>query len=111
MTKNEFKMRALLALCNGKVTLCSTEFDGMLRAADHLADSAETIVNFDADDAPEGTTKKLLHDLCAAVEELTCPDWKMDRLNDLMLDIRNSLSNLDDSVAKLTEDDEELDEE
>ena len=62
---------------------------------------------FDDDDAPEGTTKKLLYDLCAAVEELTSPDGKMDRLNDLMLDIRNSLSNLDDSVAKLTEDDEE----
>ena len=41
------------------------------------------------------------------MEELTSPDGKMDRLNDLMLDIRNSLSNLDDSVAKLTEDDEE----
>lgn len=107
MTKNEFKTRALLALCTGKVTLCSTEFDGMLRAAEHLANSAESIVHFDEDDAPEGTTKKLLYDLCAAVEELTCPDGKMDRLNDLMLDIRNSLSNLDDSVAKLMEEDEE----
>lgn len=107
MTKNEFKMRALLALCNGKVTLSSTEFDAMLRAAEHLANSAESIVHFDYNDAPEGTTKKLLYDLCAAVEELTCPDGKMDILNDRLLDIRNSLSNLDDSVAKLTEDDEE----
>ena len=37
MTKNEFKMRALLALCNGKVTLSSTEFDGMLKAAEVMA--------------------------------------------------------------------------
>lgn len=109
MTKNEFKMRALLALCNGQRTLSSIEIDAMMRAAEHLADSAETIVHFDQDDAPEGTTKKLLYDMCAAVEELTCPDGKMDRLNDLMLDIRNSLSNLDDSVAKLMEEDEEPD--
>ena len=107
MTKNEFKLRALLALCNGKVTLCSTEFDGMIRAAEHLANSAESIAHFDEDDAPEGTTKKLLYDLCAAVEELTCPDGKMDVLNDRLLDIRNSLSGLEDSVAKLTEDDED----
>jgi hypothetical protein len=107
MTKNEFKMRALLALCNGKVTLCSTEFDAMLRAAEHLANSAESIVHFDEDDAPEGTTKKLLYDLCAAVEELTCPDGKMDILNDRLLDMRNSLSVVEEYVAKLPKDDED----
>ena len=113
MTKNEFKMRALLALCNGKVTLSSTEIDALMRAAEHLANSAEGIVHFDEDDAPEGTTKKLLYDLCAAVEELTCPDGKMDILNDRLLDMRNSLSNLDDSVSKITEEyeDDEYDEE
>lgn len=111
MTKNEFKTRALLALCKGQRTLSSTEINVMMKSALDLADSAESIAHFDEDDAPEGTTKKLLYDLCAAVEELTCPDGKMDRLNDLMLDIRNSLSNLDDSVSKLTEDDEDLDEE
>lgn len=109
MTKNEFKMRALLALCNGRVTLCSTEFDGMLRAAEHLANSAESIVHFDEDDAPDGTTKKLLYDLCAAVEELTNPDGKMDVLNDRLLDIRNSLNGVEEAVAKLTEDDEDYD--
>ena len=62
---------------------------------------------FDEDDAPEGTTKKLLYDLCSAVEELTCPDGKMDILNDRLLDMRNSLSGLDDSFAKLTADEED----
>ena len=52
MTKNEFKMRALLALCNGRVTLNSTEIDGMLRAAEDLATSAVSIVHFDYDDEP-----------------------------------------------------------
>ena len=107
MTKNEFKMRALLALCNGKVTLSATEIDGMLQASEDLANRAKSIVHFDYNDEPEGSTKKLLYDMCAAVEEFTCPDGKMDILNDRLLDMRNSLSNLDNSVAKLTEDDEE----
>lgn len=112
MTKNEFKMRALLALCNGQVTLSATEIDGMLQASEDLANRAKGIVHFDEDDEPVETPRRLLYDLCAAVEEFTCPDGKMDRLNDLMLDIRNSLGGLNDSFAKLTgadEEDEEMD--
>lgn len=107
MTKNEFKMRALLALCNGRVTLNSTEIDGMLRAAEDLATSAVSIVHFDYDDEPVETPRRLLYDLCAAVEELTSPDGKMDVLSDRLLDVRNSIDGLDDSLSKLAEDDEE----
>lgn len=104
MTKNEFKMRALLAMCIGQVVFSSKDIDAMLRAAEDLANRAKSIVHFDVDDEPVETPRKLLYDLCAAVEELTCPDGKMDILNDRMLDIRNSLSGLDDSFAKLTAD-------
>ena len=77
-------------------------------AADLLKETEEAWRGvFDEDDAPDGTTKKLLYDLCAAVEELTNPDGKMDILNDRMLDIRNSLGGLNETFAKLAEDDEE----
>ena len=86
--------------------------DEVLNDAYALIKEAETAWPgvFDLDDEPEGTTKKLLYDLCAAVEELTSPDGKMDILNDRLLDIRNSLSGLNDSFAKITEDDEDNEE-
>lgn len=86
-------------LCNGRVTLDSTEIDGMLRAAEDLATSAVSIVHFDYDDEPVETPRKLLYDLCAAVEELTSPDGKMDILNDRLLDIRNSINGVEEAVA------------
>lgn len=109
MTRNEFKMRALLAMCSGQVVFSSKDIDAMLRAAEELANRAVSIVHFDYNDEPEGTTKKLLYDLCAAVEELTSPDRKMDILNDRMLNIRNSLGGLNDSFAKLAADEDDED--
>lgn len=127
MTKKEFYLRTIISMSGNpnyvNVRQISHEGDDnecysiifdreeVLEDANLLTEEAEEAWPgvFDEDDAPEGTTKKLLYDLCAAVEELTCPDGKMDRLNDLMLDIRNSLSGLDDSVAKLTEEDEDYD--
>ena len=127
MTKKEFYLRTIISMDGNpnyvNVRQISHEGDDnecysiifdreeVLEDANLLTEEAEEAWPgvFDEDDAPEGTTKKLLYDLCAAVEELTCPDGKMDRLNDRLLDIRNSLSGLDDSVAKLTEEDEDYD--
>lgn len=87
--------------------------DEVLNDAYALIKEAETAWPgvFDLDDEPVGTSKKLLYDLCAAVEELTCPDGKMDILNDRLLDMRNSLSVVEEYVAKLPlpEEDEETD--
>ena len=107
MTKNEFKMRALLAMCSGQVVFSSKDIDAMLQAAEDLANRAVSIVHFDYNDAPDGTTKKLLYDLCAAVEELTSPDGKMDILNDRLLDIRNSIDAVSETITEITEDYEE----
>jgi hypothetical protein len=125
MTKKEFYLRSIISMAGNPnyvgVSQISPEGDDnecysrildrdeVLNDAYALIKEAETAWPgvFDLDDEPEGTTKKLLYDLCAAVEGLTCPDGKMDILNDRLLEIRNSLSNLDDSVAKLTEADEE----
>lgn len=123
MTRREFYLRSIIAMAGNSnyvdVTICPPDEDlneettsRILNKAEILEDAAELLKEtedawhgvFDEDDAPDGTTKKLLYDLCAAVEELTSPDGKMDILNDRMLDIRNSLSGLNDSLAKLTAD-------
>ena len=128
MTKKEFYLRSIISMAGNpnyvNVSQISPEGDDnecysrildrdeVLNDAYALIKEAETAWPgvFDLDDEPEGTTKKLLYDLCAAVEELTSPDGKMDILNDRLLDIRNSLSGLNDSFAKITEDDEDNEE-
>ena len=125
MTKKEFYLRTLISMAGNpsyvNVRQISHEGDdnecySIIFDREEAIEDACVLIEeaeeawpgvFDEDDEPEGTTKKLLYDLCAAVEELTCPDGKMDILNDRLLDIRNSLSNLDDSVAKLTDDEED----
>lgn len=128
MTKKEFYLRSIISMAGNpnyvNVSQISPEGDDnecysrildrdeVLNDAYALIKEAETAWPgvFDLDDEPEGTTKKLLYDLCAAVEELTSPDGKMDILNDRLLDMSNSLSGLNDSFAKITEDDEDNEE-
>lgn len=83
--------------------------DEVLEDAKELTKEAEMAWPgvFDHDDAPDGTTKKLIYDLCAAVEELTSPDGKMDILNDRLLDIRDSIDGLSETITEITEDYEE----
>lgn len=124
MTKREFYLRSIISMAGNQnyvnVRQISPEGDDnecysrvldkeeVFEDANALIKEAETEWPgvFDEDDAPDGTTKKLLYDLCAAVEELTSPDGKMDVLNDRLLDIRNSLNGVVEAVAKLTVDDE-----
>lgn len=126
MTKREFYLRSIISMAGNQnyvnVRQISPEGDDnecysrvldkeeVFEDANALIKEAETAWPgvFDEDDAPDGTTKKLLYDLCSAVEDISCPDGKMDRLNDLMLDIRNSLDALNETFAKLVaEPDEE----
>ena len=104
MTKNEFKMRALLALCNGQVTLSATEIKGMLQAAEDLANSAKSIVHFDYDDEPVETTRRLLANICEAVNKIDVQSY-------LVRDIRDVLKVMSEALNKLTADilDEEPD--
>ena len=100
MTKNEFKMRALLAMCSGQVE----DIDAMLKAAEDLANMAKSIVHFDEDDEPVETPRRLLADICDAVE-------KINRLNYVVHDCSETLKTMANSLAKLTADilDEEPD--
>ena len=125
MTKKEFYLRSIISMAGNpnyvNVRQISTEGDDnecysrvldkeeVFEDANALVKEAETEWPgvFDSDDAPDGTTKKLLYDLCAAVEELTSPDGKMDILNDRLLDIRNSINAVSETITEITEDYEE----
>lgn len=127
MTKEDFYLRTIISMAgNSNYVKVSTippdeEFDEetdsrILNKEELLEDAIDLLKEtertwpgvFDEDDVPDCTTKKLLYDLCSAVEDISCPDGKIDRLNDLMLDIRNSLDALNETFAKLVaEPDEE----
>jgi hypothetical protein len=130
MTKKEFYLRSIISMTGNPnyVNVCqiSTEGDDnecysrvldkeeVFEDANALIKEAETEWPgvFDIDDAPDGTTKKLLYDLCAAVEELTSPDGKMDILNDRLLDIRNSIDAVSETITEITDaENEEYEEE
>ena len=100
MTKNEFKMRALLALCNGQVTLGATEIDGMLQAAEDLANRAKSIVHFDYDDEPVETPRRLLANICEAVNKIDVQSY-------LLRDIGSALKVMSETVTKLASDEED----
>lgn len=100
MTKNEFKMRALLALCNGQVTLSATEIDGMLQAAEDLANRAKSIVHFDYDDEPVETPRRLLANICEAVNKIDVQSY-------LLRDIGSALKVMSETVTKLASDEED----
>ena len=97
MTKNEFKMRALLALCNGQMTLSATEIDGILQAAEDLANRAKSIVHFDYDDEPVETPRRLLANICEAVNKIDVQSY-------LLRDIGAVLKEMSEALAKLTAD-------
>lgn len=97
MTKNEFKMRALLAMCSGQVKLDSTEIKGMLQSADDLANSAKSIVHFDYDDDPVETPRRLLSNICEAVNKIDVQSY-------LLRDISAVLKEMSEALAKLTTD-------
>ena len=100
MTKNEFKMRALLALCNGQVTLGATEIDGMLQAAEDLANRAKSIVHCDYDEEPVETPRRLLANICEAVNKIDVQSY-------LLRDIGSALKVMSETVTKLASDEED----
>lgn len=97
MTKNEFKMRALLAMCSGQVVFSSKDIDAMLRAAEDLANSAKSIVHFDYDDEPVETPRRLLANICEAVNKIDVQSY-------LLRDIGAALKEMSEALAKLTAD-------
>jgi hypothetical protein len=130
MTKKEFYLRSIISMAGNpnyvNVRQISTEGDdnecySRILDRDEVIEDANALIKeaetewpgvFDIDDAPDGTTKKLLYDLCAAVEELTSPDGKMDILNDRLLDIRNSIDAVSETITEITDaENEEYEEE
>ncbi|MBR6804517.1 MAG: hypothetical protein IKM57_06395 [Paludibacteraceae bacterium] len=129
MTKKEFYLRSIISMagnpnyvnvtpippdedCDEETYSRVLDKEEVFEDANALIKEAETAWPgvFDEDDAPYGTTEKLLYDLCAAVEELTSPDGKMDILNDRLLDIRNSIDAVSETITEITEDYEENEE-
>ena len=100
MTKNEFKLRALLAMCSGQVKLDSTEIKGMLQSAEDLANRAKSIVHFDYDDEPVETPRRLLANICEAVNKIDVQSY-------LLRDICSALKVMSETVTKLASDEED----
>lgn len=113
MTKNDFKMRALLAMCgNANLFRTKASIGVVINLAEELANRAVAIVHFDDNgDEPIESTKKILYDACAAIEGMTMPDGKMDMLIDKMADIEQSLDCINYNLIKIAGEDEEKDEE
>lgn len=95
--------------CDEETYIRILDKEEVFEDANELIKEAETAWPgvFDEEDAPLETPKKLLYDLCAAVEELTSPDGKMDILNDRLLDIRNSIDAVSETITEITDDYEE----
>ena len=131
MTKKEFYLRSIISMAGNpnyvNVTPippdeeCDEETYSRILDKEEVFEDANALIKeaetewpgvFDIDDAPDGTTKKLLYDLCASVEELTSPDGKMDILNDRLLDIRNAIDAVSETITEITDaENEEEDEE
>ena len=106
MTKNEFKLRALLAMCSNPkyVDGIDLQVESMIEDADILANNAKEIAYFDDDSE---TIEKTLQETCSAIEEISMPDGKLDFMNDTLKGIEKSLDYLNELIGKAIAEDEE----
>lgn len=106
MTKNEFKLRALLAMCSNPeyVDGMSLQVKSMIENAEKLANKAKEIVYFED---PTETINRTLQDISSAIEEISMPDGKLDFMNDTLNGIERSLDYLNDQISKIIVEDEE----
>lgn len=112
MTKNEFKLRALLAMCSNPkyVDGIDLQVESMIEDANELANHVVKSLYFPFEDdcnAPIDSTKKLLYDTCSAIEEISMPDGKLDFMNDTLKGIEKSLDYLNELIGQAIADDEE----
>lgn len=105
MTKNEFKLRALLAMCSNPkyVDGIDLQVESMIEDAEILANKAKEIAYFE--DASE-TIDRTLQEICSAIEEISMPDGKLDFMNDTLKGIEKSLDYLNELIGKAIADDE-----
>jgi len=107
MTKNEFKQRVLIAMCNNPKYASPSSgiyYEAMIEDAEELANKAVKIVYFE--DASE-TIDRTLQETCSAIEEISMPDGKLDFMNDTLKGIEKSLDYLNELIGKVIADDEE----
>lgn len=106
MTKNEFKLRALLAMCSNSAYASQSglNIEAIIEDAEALANKAKEIVYFE--DASE-TIDRTLQDISSAIEEISMPDGKLDFMNDTLKGIEKSLDYLNELIGKAIADDEE----
>lgn len=106
MTKCEFKLRALLAMCSNAAYASSSglNIEAMIEDAEELANKAKEIAYFE--DASE-TLNGNLEATCKAIEEISMPDGKLDFMNDTLKGIEKSLDYLNELLSKAMQDDEE----
>lgn len=106
MTKNEFKLRALLAMCSNPkyATKDLLYYKEMVEDVEDLANEAKKIAYFE--DASE-TIEKTLQETCSAIEEISMPDGKLDFMNDTLKGIEKSLDYLNELIGKAIAEDEE----
>lgn len=105
MTKGEFKLRALLAMCSNPeyVDGMSLQVKSMIENAEKLANNAKEIAYFE--DASE-TLNGNLEATCKAIEEISMPDGKLDFMNDTLKGIEKSLDYLNELLSKAMQDDD-----
>lgn len=108
MTKNEFKLRALLAMCSNPkyATKDLLYYKEMVEDVEDLANEAKKIAYFE--DASE-TIDRTLQETCSAIEEISMPDGKLDFMNDTLKGIEKSLDYLNELIGQVIADDEETD--
>lgn len=107
MTKNEFKQRVLIAMCNNPKYASPSSgiyYESMIEDADILANKAKEIAYFDDDSE---TIEKTLQETCSAIEEISMPDGKLDFMNDTLKGIEKSLDYLNELIGQVIADDEE----
>lgn len=106
MTKNEFKLRALIAMCSNPkyATKDLLYYKEMVEDVEDLANEAKKIAYFE--DASE-TIDRTLQETCSAIEEISMPDGKLDFMNDTLKGIEKSLDYLNELIGKAIAEDEE----
>lgn len=106
MTKNEFKLRALLAMCSNPeyVDGMDLQVESMVENAEELANKAKEIVYFED---PIETIDRTFQDISSAIYEISQPDGKLDFMNDTLKGIEKSLDYLNNQISKIIVEDEE----
>lgn len=106
MTKGEFKLRALLAMCSNAAYASSSglNIEAMIEDAKELVKNAKEIAYFE--DASE-TLNSTLEGIRDAIDEISMPDGKLDFMNDTLKGIEKSLDYLNELLSKaIAEEDE-----